>query len=245
MRQHAGQDRQRVDTRVKHAQPAGFPDPCLVRVPAAHVFFPLHVDGDDGAACQPLPSGLDTGCVARMPRGKQGAAALPRQFSEDRHFRHAGARRLLQHHVLACSECRAGLDKPHLWWRTQRHRTQRGFVSQHGVERRVMRQAVNARMRARAGREREAGLRGECRQMLIACNLADANNADRNGGTFTVHGYRPQRRTSGSSRRAMSIRPRRVSGCIGGNGWRDASQAITPPSFISALAARMPACRFS
>ena len=32
---------------------------------------------------------------------------------------------------------------------------------------------------------------------------------------------------------------------MSGSGWRGASQAITPPSFISALAARRPACRFS
>src|SRR3990167_6968336 len=42
----------------------------------------------------------------------------------------------------------------------------------------------------------------------------------------------------------MSIRPRRTSGCMAGKGWRPASQAITPPSFISALAVRMPLAVF-
>ena len=38
---------------------------------------------------------------------------------------------------------------------------------------------------------------------------------------------------------------RRTSGYMGGQGARGASQAITPPAFISALAARKPAWRFS
>ena len=43
------------------------------------------------------------------------------------------------------------------------------------------------------------------------------------------------------SRLAVSMRPALVAAGNGGNGWRGASQAITPPSFISALAARSPA----
>lgn len=57
--------------------------------------------------------------------------------------------------------------------------------------------------------------------------------------------HRPQRSASASRRRAVSISSERLAGCIGGKGWRGASQAITPPSFISDLAASGPHWRFS
>ena len=57
--------------------------------------------------------------------------------------------------------------------------------------------------------------------------------------------YQAQRSTSGSSRRAISNRPLRVSGCRAGQGCLGASQRMMPPSFMRALAARKPACRFS
>ena len=57
--------------------------------------------------------------------------------------------------------------------------------------------------------------------------------------------YLAQRSTSGSSRRAVSMRPARVAGCNGAIGCRGASLAMTPPSFISALQASSPHWRFS
>ncbi len=57
--------------------------------------------------------------------------------------------------------------------------------------------------------------------------------------------YLPQRRASGSSSRASSISPSRVLGCSDVSGWRTASDLITPPSFITALAERRPHWRFS
>ena len=57
--------------------------------------------------------------------------------------------------------------------------------------------------------------------------------------------YRPHRSASTSSRFASAISPARVTGCIAGSGCRGASDAMIPPSFISAFAASRPACRFS
>ena len=57
--------------------------------------------------------------------------------------------------------------------------------------------------------------------------------------------YRPQRSTTGSRVRAISIRPARVAGCNGCSGWRTVSEAMTPPSRISTLQAARPHWRFS
>jgi hypothetical protein len=59
------------------------------------------------------------------------------------------------------------------------------------------------------------------------------------------HCQRPQRNTTGSSRRAISINPARVTGCMAGCGARIVSWAMTRPSFIRTLHAAGPHCRFS
>jgi len=58
---------------------------------------------------------------------------------------------------------------------------------------------------------------------------------------YAGRSYPPHRNTNGSNLLAISSNNRRVSGCNGGQGARGASQAITPPAFINALAARKPA----
>src|SRR5262249_23710306 len=55
----------------------------------------------------------------------------------------------------------------------------------------------------------------------------------------------PHLSTAGSRRLAISMRRARVAGCSAASGWRPASQAMMPPSFINALAANRPHCRFS
>ncbi len=57
--------------------------------------------------------------------------------------------------------------------------------------------------------------------------------------------YLAQRRTSGSSRRAISMKPLRLSAGSGRTGWRTASEAMIPPSFMSTLQPARPHCRFS
>jgi hypothetical protein len=56
---------------------------------------------------------------------------------------------------------------------------------------------------------------------------------------------RPQRSASGETFAASASSPRRLCGCSGASGWRTASEAMTPPSFITTFVARNPHCRFS
>jgi len=59
------------------AQAGWRPDPFLVRVPAAHVFLPLHVDRHDGLAGKPRARRLDAGRVARVPGRERARRTAP------------------------------------------------------------------------------------------------------------------------------------------------------------------------
>lgn len=94
-----------------------------------------------------------------------------------------------------------------------------------------------------AGGELQRPAIGRCdgANMLIARDLAEADDGDPDW----THCQRPQRNTTGSSRRAISINPARVTGCMAGCGARIVSWAMTRPSFIRTLHAAGPHCRFS
>ncbi len=143
--------------------------------------------------------------------------------------------------MLAGRQRRFGLRAAHLRRGAERHRVDVGPIRQHFVERGEMRDAVERRVAAGDRRQLDPLRRRDGGDVLVAGDLAEADDGEADGS----HAQRPQLSTSGSSRRAISISPARVAGCITGSGARSVSWAMTPPSRISALQAARPHCRFS
>ena len=79
-----GRDREGVDARVEHAEPARLPDPLLARMPFMDVLVPDDPHLGDALAGQRLGRGSDGGIVTGVPGCEQGRALALRRGRPDR-----------------------------------------------------------------------------------------------------------------------------------------------------------------
>ena len=76
--QDAGQDRQRIDARIEHAEAALLQDPVLAGMPLANILAPDDIDTTHGSFFQPFSCGSDHICFARVPCGEERATGTVR-----------------------------------------------------------------------------------------------------------------------------------------------------------------------
>ena len=102
-----GEQRQRVDARIEHAETARLPDPALARMPLVHVFLPDDPAARQLAIAQVFARGVDARGAARMPGLVQREAAARGFLGEQCDLPRRGCRWLLEHHVFAGTQCRS------------------------------------------------------------------------------------------------------------------------------------------
>jgi hypothetical protein len=122
-----------------------------------------------------------------MPGRKQRPPGTRGQRDQRIEFADAGARRLLQHHVLAACERRRGLGAPHLRRRAQRHRIDRRTVAEQFFQRGEMRHIRQPGIAAGDRGKRHAIGSGDGGNVLITRDLAQADDGDAQCG----HGSSP------------------------------------------------------
>ena len=177
-RQDMSRDRQRVDAGIEHAEAAGLPDPFLVRVPAPHVLLPDDRRRLDPRRGQESLRRFDGRRVAGMPACEQGHAPFRRQRPQVLDLAHRRARRLFHEHMLAGQKRGARGVVPELRRHAQRYRVE----VRHGAEHRFYAGEIGnaVHLAVPACRRRKAVIRVLCqrRQMLVAHDLADADDAE-------------------------------------------------------------------
>src|SRR5436305_13182810 len=75
-------DRQSVDPRIEHPEPARFPDPRLPRMPYADILAPHDLDLADMPVGEPGARRGDPGGETRMPGGEQRRSGLARALMQ-------------------------------------------------------------------------------------------------------------------------------------------------------------------
>ena len=111
-----------------------------------------------------------------MPGREQREATLARERFQYGHFAERRARRLLEHHVLAGFERGARLRVAHLRRRAQRHGVGFALGGQQRAQIAIVAHAGDFRVAARARGQLETRFGVDRRQMLVARNLADADD---------------------------------------------------------------------
>ena len=181
-RQDMRHDRQRVDARIEDAETAGLPDPVLVGVPVTHVFLPDDVDAADGGGGEERLGGFHGRRITRMPAGEQRQALFIGAPFEVLHFAEGGARRLFEEDVLAGGECRMGCFVAVLRRHAQRNGIDVRHGFQHRADGRIARDALHRAVTARGGRQFVAAVGGDGGEVLVADDLADADDGELDGG---------------------------------------------------------------
>src|SRR6185437_16731816 len=124
-----------------------------------------------------------------MPARKQGPPGLPRRVDQEIEFTDRRSRRFFEQDMLAGPQRRVRLEMTPLRRRTQRHGIDIRHGQQQRVERGKMRDAGNRCIAAGDGGKFDAFGAGDCRDMLIAGDLAEPNNGEANGGHAAVPAF--------------------------------------------------------
>ena len=162
-------------------KPPALPDPVLARMPAAHILLPDDRGRTDPGHGEEGARGLDGRRVARMPAGEQRDAFRRGQRLQILDLADRGAGRLFQEHMLAGLERRASRLVADLRRHAERHGVEIACRREHRLDRREIRDAVHRGVAAGGGDELVVGVFGERRQMLVADDLADADDAKPDG----------------------------------------------------------------
>lgn len=177
-RQDVGDDRQRIDARIENAETAGLPDPFLVRMPVADILFPDHMHAFDRRRCKKRLGGFDRRRIARMPAGKQRRALFCGKRLEVGDFAQRRAGWLFQEDVLAGDERLISGLVAVLRRHAERNGIDRRLGVEHRLDRRIAVDAFDSAMAAGRGDELEIGILGDGGEMLVADDLADADDGE-------------------------------------------------------------------
>ena len=139
-----------------------------------YVFLPDDLAAHELPRAQEFARGIHARGEARMPGLEQGAPAARRLIGQQRNLPRGGRRRLFQHHVFARAQRGERRVEMRLRRRADGNAMQIGDRGQHGLEVRKVRDSVHRRIAACAGRQLEARVRAQRRNVLIARDLADA-----------------------------------------------------------------------
>ena len=191
-----GQDRERVDAGVEHAEAGRLPDPGLARMPAADILLPGDGEAAKVAAREPVAHRLDRGIVLRMPGREEHAAGSLGLLRQRSQLADGRGRRLLHQHVEPAIERLA-----HERGADVRRRADRDGVE---VRQRIIglgggaegRHAVHdGAAAAHHPREFEPRVARDRGQMLVARDLADADHGDADRGhVVSIPAWRPSAR---------------------------------------------------
>ncbi len=179
--QDLGQDREGVDRGIEDAESAGLPDPLLARVPDAHVLFPLDADRADGLVRQPCLGRRDRGRLARVPGGEQAQPFVLRERLKRMDLGQRRARGFFEHHVAARVQRGTGAGVADLRRRAEADRVDVRPGRQQRLERVEILDPVYAARAADRGGQLERVRRGEGRDVLVAGDLADADERELSG----------------------------------------------------------------
>ncbi len=179
-------------------------------MPLAHVFLPGDAGGAQHPGLQPAGGRLHGPGILGVPGLEQAASS---DLSHPRQVIQLGggrAGRLLQEHVLAPLQRQTRRLVVSLRRAAYRHRLDVGSLAQHLVQAREVCDAFHQRVAAGAGDELEGRVGEQGGDVLVACDLADAND----GHAQRVHG----RPCSGPTSNAPTSQPRKPIGAVSGDG---------------------------
>ena len=179
LRQDAGQDRQRVDAGIEHAEPARLPDPVLPGMPDADVFLPVDVHRFDRAAPRATRAPARPRAHSANARSQTAFALPPAAIAINGSSSATPAPGGFSSMTcLPAASAVGGLGAAHLRRRAERHRVDLRSLLQQLLEGREMRQVRQRGVAAGDCGERRAGHRGDRADMLVARDLAEADDGD-------------------------------------------------------------------
>ena len=177
-RQDVGDDGERIDARIEHAEAARLPNPLLVRVPVAHVFLPVHLHGAQRGTGDEAFRRFDGRRITRMPAGKQRQALGRSERLEIGDFRERRARRFFEEDMFARRQRLLGGLVAVLRRHAERDGIDGRNGRQHLVDRLEIVDAVDDAVAAGGGDQLVIAVLGDGRKMLIAHDLADADDCE-------------------------------------------------------------------
>lgn len=180
-RQDMGDDRQRIDPGIEHAETARLPDPGLVRVPVADILFPDDMHAVDCRRGQKRLRRLHRRRITGMPAGKQRKTLRIRQTSEILHLRKRSTRWLFKENMLAGIQRRVSCLVTILRRHAQRNRIDCRLRLQHGLDGAIGRNTVHGAVAAGGADQFEIRIACDGGEMLVANDFADADNGKLGG----------------------------------------------------------------
>lgn len=147
-------------------------------MPVADILLPDHMHAFDRRRGKKCLGGLDGRRIARMPAGKERRTLLARQRFEIGHFAQRRAGRLFQEDVLAGDERLIGCLVAVLRRHAERNGIDRGLGVEHRLDRRIALDAFDCAVAACRGDEREIRVLGDGGKVLVADDLADADDGE-------------------------------------------------------------------
>jgi hypothetical protein len=150
-------------------------------MPEVHVFLPHDAATHELATRQPLARRVDATRKTGVPGLEQRTAARLGFVGEQRDLPGGGRGRLFEHHVFAGAQREQRGVKVRLRRCADGDAVQFGHASQQGLDVRITSQSIDRRIAAGAGDELEVAIGGERRDVLVARDLADADQGDSQG----------------------------------------------------------------
>ena len=180
-RQDVGGDRERVDAGIEHPKTACAPDPVLVRMPTADVFLPVDGGRSDPGRCEECARCLYRRRATRVPAREERDAFGGGERFQILDLADGRAWRLFQKNMLAGFERGACSPVADLRRHAERYCIDLPDRIEHVLDGLEVADALDRCVRARRGDKLVVLVSGKRRKMLVADDLADADDGEPDG----------------------------------------------------------------